>query len=243
MKAPIAGLLLLAAGVALPVAACAQTMVAKNIDFTGAPQPHADRKHPLGDGPMLMSVRKAQLGADYLEGVTQRGVHEDLFYALKELGFLDESVGPIGHAGSKVEANRITVVMTGAATPGDRYKVARVTLPAPVGTVKPEDLLSEQQVTQGGLPSPSLVDNTVARMAYVYQGHGFLDAKSSVDETAHTISYTFAVTPGEVYHMREVLFASDLNANQKAQLTKAWNLPKGAVNVPIRGRSSRRISR
>jgi outer membrane protein assembly factor BamA len=123
--------------------------------------------------------------------------------------------------------------MTGAATPGDRYKVARVTLPAPAGTVPASELESEHQVKPRGLPSPSLVENTVARMAFVFQGHGFLDAKSSVgtskDSTAHTMSYTFAVAPGEVYHLRDVLYAADLTPDQKAQLAKEWKLPPGAV--------------
>jgi len=183
--------------------------------------------------PVLESVRHAMVNVEYLEGISQQGVHENLGYALKELGFLDESVGPIAHADPKVEASRISVVMTGAATPGNRYKVARVTLPALAGTVKASDLESDHQVKAGGLPSPSLVQNTVARMAFVFQGHGFLDAKASVDSTkdsaAYTMSYSFAVVPGEVYHMRDLLFAADLSADQEAQLTQAWTLQKGAV--------------
>jgi outer membrane protein assembly factor BamA len=184
--------------------------------------------------PTLTSVRQAMVDVDYLEGITQQGVHENTAYALKELGFLDATVGPIAHSEPKVEANRIAVVMTGAATPGARYKIARVTLPTPIGTVTASELESgDQQIKLGGLPSPSLVQNTTARMAAVFQRHGFLDAKSSVDtlqdNTAHTVSYTFAVAPGEVYRMRDLLFAADLNPDQKAQLSQAWKLPKGAV--------------
>ena len=168
-----------------------------------------------------------------MEGISQTGVHENLGYALKELGFLDETVGPIAHAEPKTEPSRISVVMTGAATPGDRYKVARVTLPTPVGTVKAGELDSDQQVKPGGIPSPSLVKNTTLRMAFVFQGHGFLDAKSTVtaskDSTAHTMSYTFAVVPGEVYRMRDVLLSRGLTPDQKVQLTKAWKIPMGAV--------------
>lgn len=183
--------------------------------------------------PVLESVRHAQVDVEYLEGISQTGVHENLAYALKELGFLDATVGPISHGEPKMEASRISVAMTGAATPGSRYKVVRVTLPTPVGTVKALELESEHQVKAGGLPSPSLVQNTTLRMAFVFQGHGFLDAKSSVDATkddsAHTVSYTFAVAPGEVYRMRDVLMSRDLTPDQKAQLTKAWKLPMGAV--------------
>jgi outer membrane protein assembly factor BamA len=184
--------------------------------------------------PVLESVRHAMVNVEYLEGLSQQGVHENLGYALKELGFLDESVGPIGHGEPKLEAGKINVVMTGAATPGSRYKVARVTFPAPVGTVTANEIeTSDNQIKAGGLPSPSLVQNTTLRMAFVFQGHGFLDAKASVepikDPVAHTMSYTFAVAPGEVYHMRELLFAADLSEDQKAQLTKEWKLPKGAV--------------
>lgn len=183
--------------------------------------------------PVLESVRHAMVSADYLEGISQTGVHENLGYALKELGYLDATVGPIGHAEPRLQDKFIAVTMTGVAQTGPRYKVARVTMPTPVGTVKASDLESDQQVKVGGLPSPSLVQNTTARMAFVYQGHGFLDATSSVssmqDHVAHTMSYTFSVMPGEVYHMRDLLFAADLTADQRAQLTDAWKLPKGAV--------------
>ena len=184
--------------------------------------------------PVLRSVHDAMVNIEYLEGISQRGVQENLAYALKELGFLDADVGPVGHAPPTIEANRISVAMTGEATPNARYKVAGVILPAPQGTVTEHELqTSDQQVKAGGLPSPSLVQNTVARMAFVFQGHGFLDARSSVnasvDSTAHTVSYTFAVVPGELYRMRELQFASDLNPDQKTQLTQAWKLPKGAV--------------
>lgn len=183
--------------------------------------------------PVLLSVRQAQLGADYQEDISQRAVHDNLAYALKELGFLDEAVGPITHAEPKIESSLVSVIMTGTATPGTRYKVSRVTLPEPVGTVTAGELQSEHQVKAGGPPSPSLVSNTVARMAFVFQGHGFLDASSSVeasqDSATHTVSYTFLVTPGEVYHMRDLLFAADLSADQKAKLAQAWKLPSGTV--------------
>ncbi len=184
--------------------------------------------------PVLTSVHRSLVGAEYLEGISQHGVQENLGYALKEIGFLDESVGPIGHAEPKMDGSRVSVVMTGTATPGAKYKVARVTLPTPAGTVTSAELEGgEQQVKAGGLPSPSLVKNTVARMAFVFQGHGFLDATSTVDSTldnvAHTASYTFTVAPGEVYHFRDLVFAADLTADQRTQLTAAWKLPKGAV--------------
>ncbi len=123
--------------------------------------------------------------------------------------------------------------MTGSAVPGPRYKVARVTLPPPTGTVTAKDLQSEFQVQQGGLPSPSLVQNTVARLAFVFAGHGFLDATSDVDpvkdSAAHTMSYTFHVVPGDVYHVRDVFFGPGLNPDQKTQLLQGWKLPKGSV--------------
>jgi outer membrane protein assembly factor BamA len=194
---------------------------------------------PWESDPVLKSVQQAMVNVDYLEGISQRGVHDNLEYALKELGFLDAAVGQIAHAEPKVEANRISVVMTGTATPGARYKVGRVTLPALAGTVTAADLQSEHQVKAGGLPSPSLVKNSVDRMAFVFRGHGFLDAKATVattrDDTAHTVAYTFSVTPGEVYHLRDVLFASDLSPEQKAQFQREWKLPAGAVfeSVPV----------
>ena len=184
--------------------------------------------------PVLHSVHDAMINIEYLEGISQRSVRDNLYGALQELGFLDAIVGPVGHAPPTVEAGHISVVMTGNASPNARYKIVSVVLPAPQGTVTQHELeTSDQQIKVGGLPSPSLVQNTVARMAFVFQGHGFLDAGSSVDTSkdsgAHTTSYTFAVTPGGVYRMRDLLFATDLTSDQKAQLTKAWKLSKGAV--------------
>ncbi len=183
--------------------------------------------------PVLSSLRQGIVGAEYLEGVTQRAVGENLSYALKELGYLDETIGPIGHADPKVDPARISVTMTGTANPGARYQVARVTLPPLAGTVSAADLTSEHQVKAGGLPSPSLVTNTVGRLASVFNVHGFLDATSSVattqDNVAQTVSYTFSVIPGDIYHMRTLLFAPSVNAAQQTQLTQAWKLTKCAV--------------
>ncbi len=183
--------------------------------------------------PVLESVRHSQVDIDYIEGISQTGVRENVGYALKEIGYLDETVGPIGHGEPKLEGEHIGVVMTGSADPGSRYKVARVTIPKLAGSVTAADLESDHQVNVGGVPSPSLVENTVARMAYVYKRHGFLDAKSSVDSmqdhTAHTMSYTFSVVPGEAYHMRNLIFDPGMTADQKAQLTQVWKLPPGGV--------------
>ncbi len=48
-------------------------------------------------------MRKALVGAEYLEGITQKAVDGNISYALKELGFLDETLGPITHADPVVE--------------------------------------------------------------------------------------------------------------------------------------------
>ena len=183
--------------------------------------------------PVLMGVRKYLVGAEYLEGITAKAVDGNLSYALKELGFLDESVGPIGHAEPVVQPTRILVTMTGAAEPGARYKVASVTMPPLAGTVTAKDLESDFAVKPGGRPSPSLVENTVGGVERAFARHGFLDAKASVDSVkdsaAHTMSYTFHVVPGEVYHLRDVYFGAGLTAEQKTQITQGWKLPKGAV--------------
>jgi outer membrane protein assembly factor BamA len=183
--------------------------------------------------PVLVGVRKYLVGAEYLEDITAKAVDGNLSYALKELGFLDETVGPISHAEPVVQPGRILVSMVGSAVPGARYTVAHVALPAPVGTVTAKELESEHQVQQGGRPSPSLVENTVARLAFVFAGHGFLDAKADVDpvkdSAAHTMSYTFHVVPGEVYHLRDVFFGPGLSAEQRPQIMQAWKLPKGSV--------------
>ena len=184
--------------------------------------------------PVLRSVHDAMVNIEYLEGVSERGVHDNLAYALQELGFLDAEVGAVSHAQPAVEPNRISVVMTGEATPNPRYKVASVTFPAPQGAITQHELeTSDFQVRAGGLPSPSLVKNTVARMAFVFQNHGFLDATSSVstnkDQVAHTVSYTFAVAPGDAYRMRDLLFAPDLTPDQQSQLKAAWKLPSGVT--------------
>ena len=183
--------------------------------------------------PQLVAVRRGLVGQDYLGDVSNRAVSGNLAAALEELGYLDQTIGPVKPASPVITPSRITVSLTGTAMPGPRYTVAKVVFPALAGTVTEKDYVSDFQVKPGGPASPSLVKNTQLRMQDVFQAHGFLDAQSSVtpskDATAHTMSYTFQVMPGEVYRMRLLLFDPSLSDPRKRDLMSAWTLTRGVA--------------
>jgi outer membrane protein assembly factor BamA len=190
-----------------------------NVDFASDPQ--------------LTYVQAGISGSEYLNGITAKQVQGNVGAALEELGYLDQTVGPITLAEPKADRLRIVVDLNGTAVPGAKYTVSRVTFPEPLGTVSAKDFESEHAVKAGGPPAPSLVSNTVFGVRNAFHSHGFLDAAVAVtqqkDAGAHTIAFTFKAEPGQLYHMRSLVFAGNMTAQQQSILAQNWKLPKGAV--------------
>lgn len=185
--------------------------------------------------PGLANVRNGIGNSEFIDGITQKSVTGNLASALEELGYLDQSIGPITLANPRLSGDRRRVIvnLNGTATPGPLYKVATITFPKPIGNVTTTDFRSDFAVKPGGPPAPSLVANTTAGVRHAYERHGYLNAAVSVEtrkNTAdHTVSYTWSVAPDQLYRMRALVFPASINVQQKSILTQSWQLHPGDV--------------
>ena len=187
----------------------------------------------LGSDPSLTAVSSRVAGSDYVEGISGEALRKNLSDAYLDLGFLDETVGPISHAIPRIERDRIAVDLTGTAKLGQQYKVSRLVEPGPSGGVTANELDGAMQLRTGAIASRIELLSTVLRLQRAFTNHGFLDATITVepskDESSHMIAYTFMDVPGELYRMRKLGFGAGTTSAQQSQLTQSWKLAKGAA--------------
>jgi outer membrane protein insertion porin family len=88
----------------------------------------------------------------------------------------------------------------------------------------------------GDLASPVTLAKAVDLIATAYHKDGYNDALVAphpmIDKGAGRVSYTFTVTPGEIYHVRSVT-PVNLSAAQQADYTRGWRLRPGDVYNPV----------
>lgn len=180
----------------------------------------------------LKAIRARFVGVDYVEQTSGDALRKNLMDAFADEGFADASVTPIVHGPAQVAADAITVALTGAATPGLLYRVAKLTLPPPAPGVATDDIAKAVQLKVNEPASRILLLSTQARLTNAFERHGYLDAATTVtpvkDASAHTFSYAFMETPGEVYHLRALL-TKGMSPQQAGAAASAWKLAPGAV--------------
>lgn len=183
--------------------------------------------------PSLIDVESRFADVPYTTGTSEDALRSNLADAYLNLGYLDQQVDPITHAVPRLAPTRILVDLTGAAHPGERYKITQLELPKPLGAVTQAELDKSVALKVGEPTSAILVKSAEVRLDFVFENHGYLDAatvvESAKDSAAHTIAYKFVTTPGTVYKMRSLVFAAAMSSQQQSILTQAWKLPRGTT--------------
>ena len=168
----------------------------------------------LDSAPSLIDVQSRFAEAIYLTGVSEQALRQNLSDAYLDLGYLDQHVDPITHAAPRRGNTRVLVDLTGTAHPGEQYKVSQLTLPPPTGTVTQAELDQSTALKVGAPTSVTYVTAALAHLDFTFVNHGYLDAATTVVPTknsqAHTIAYAFHTSPGPVYTMRSLVFATAL---------------------------------
>ncbi|ADW69881.1 BamA/TamA family outer membrane protein [Granulicella tundricola] len=186
----------------------------------------------LGKDAKLATVRDRILGSPYTEGQSGEALRTNLMDTYQDLGYVNFSMGTIGHGAPVVSAERISVDLTGEAQVGALYIVGQVTAPAAEPRVDRGDLKKANQLKAGAPASRIEVMSTVARLGQVFEGHGYLDEKTSVDATkndaAHTVSYVFRTVAGESYRFH-ALKTPGLTEQQDAEVRKSFTLVPGSL--------------
>lgn len=186
----------------------------------------------LDSAPTLIDVQSRFADAPYVTSTSEDALRKNLADAYLDLGYLDQQVDQPAHAVPRIGKQQISVDLTGTAHPGQRYNVTRLDLPPAIGSITRPELDKAVALKVGQPTSVLLVKSAQARLEYVFQDHGYLDAATTVqpakDSAAHTIAYTFSTVPGEIYKMRNLVFSAPLSAQQQSILSQAWKLSKGS---------------
>ena len=186
----------------------------------------------LGSDPKLGAIRDRIVGSEYVDGASTDALKVNLVDAYHDLGYPDFTIGTLTHSPPAVTAERITVDLTGTAEPGALYTIAKVTLPKLQPRITDEELAKANQLKVGAPASRIEVLSTQRRLDVVFAGHGYLDAKTTLDFTkdtaAHTLSYVFKTVPGAEYTFRSLL-TPGLNEDQATLVRGEFKLPPGAL--------------
>ena len=178
----------------------------------------------------LTEVRDRVVGTEYTEEFSGDGLRSNLLDAYRDMGYLDAAVSSMGHGPVQIGPDEITVSLLAKADAGSIYKVAKLGIPGVVPGVSADEIAGATQLKVGDPASRVRVLSTSARLTSVYSGHGYLDAKTTIepvkDGLAHTMVYAFHEEPGEIYRMRG-LGVRGLSEQQASAARGAWKLAPG----------------
>jgi outer membrane protein assembly factor BamA len=151
-------------------------------------------------------------------------------------GYLDVATDPPAFSAPRLDeraklSKRYLVDATAIIHPGEVYRISRIDLPSPPPL--PQSELSHAADLKVGTPaSASALRVAQAEIARAGQGHGYLEARASVDTTkdiaTHTIAYTFSLRLGELYHVTSV-DTSALPLAQEQAFLRSVHVAPGAV--------------
>ena len=127
-------------------------------------------------------------------------------------------------------AKAVGVAFSATLVPGEPYKVASLDWTAtPVYSAA--DFVRDNKLRAGDVASENALLATEAHVLQAYHEHGYLDAYLEVtpaaDATAHTVAYTLAAQPGEVYRVHTVT-PLNLAPEAQAEFDRAWSMKPGA---------------
>jgi outer membrane protein assembly factor BamA len=152
-------------------------------------------------------------------------------------GELDASVTEAAAGEAQVAEGRILVPLTARiVSRGAVYTVSAVHFAGDEFTAA-DFFAAHAPIRAGDVADSELVDETAALLQDPWKANGYEDAVAEVtpalDRESHTVAYTFAVSPGPVYHVGK-LTLKGLNKRQERLVRIYWQLPEGAVYRPAR---------
>ena len=138
---------------------------------------------------------------------TTRTLHDSVTDIYQNAGYLDVSVTPPTVSAPHKDLTNYAVDLTAAIQPGNLYTVSAVTIPA-VPNVSAADLNRAANLQAGATASASALRLATAELTQACSNAGYLQADTTVatskDAAAHTIAYTFSITPGALYYFASI---------------------------------------
>ncbi|HZQ42004.1 MAG TPA: POTRA domain-containing protein [Acidobacteriaceae bacterium] len=181
-------------------------------------------------------VAAMQRIAQHLSGspFNDRAVADQILAPLHDAGYIDAQLTNVSTT-LEPATSGYTVRYAATVVPGDVFHVNTIAWqPTPIYA---EDAFAhDAKLHSGDIASQkSLLETEQAILnAYLHLGYldAFVDAHPQKDATAHTVSYSLQITPGEVYHVKSVT-PLNLSAPAQKDFDFGWLLKPGTAYDPL----------
>jgi outer membrane protein assembly factor BamA len=182
-----------------------------------------ERMHTLGE-------------EDFDAVITSFSVRENVADVYQNAGYLDVATDePVFSAPRKVtkphQQESYLVDATTTVHPGEIFRIANIVIP-PAPPVSQSEANSASGLKVGDAASALALRVASVGISKAYGDYGYRAARitqqSSLDHAAHTASYTFAVTPGDIYHLASVN-TSALTPEQQSAFSSSFHTSPGVV--------------
>ena len=176
----------------------------------------------------VAAIEQAAAGQDY-DGATQATLGVALNAVYHRQGYLSESLSGFAHGEPQVAQGKVLVPITASVMAGPQYRVGTLTL-AGGAVLSAADFAKLEQLHQGDIANEDLLRGTLARIAYAYKEHGYINAEvqapTALDQATHTVNYAIAVDPGPLFHMGRLTLVG-LSDRQRDDVMRVWPLHAG----------------
>jgi outer membrane protein assembly factor BamA len=166
-----------------------------------------------------------------------RTLDESVADIYQKAGYLDVAVTPPTASAPHKDLLNYAVDLTASVQPGELYTIRAITIP-PVLSIPSADLEAAASLHIGDAAASSALRLATAELKQACSNEGYLDATADValakDIAAHTIAYSFTITPGELYHLASI-DASALTPQQQQAFASSFHpAPNSIVNKQLR---------
>ena len=186
--------------------------------------------HLTGIAPEFASdlrARAAKVSGTLLDdGLEHRSTNDRLLLPYLDAGYItahiaDRKLTPIASS-----PDRITLDLAGTVVPGPLLRVGTLTW-AGTPELSPAAFAAAAPLKHGAPASASALAKTTDLLAAPFRKEGYADvivnATPSIDTAANTVSYTFAVIPGEQYRIRSIK-PENLTPAQQTDFDRGWRM-------------------
>lgn len=182
--------------------------------------------------PALQRAVNHAAGSPYNESPS--GLEDLLLFPLRDAGYINAQLTGISRQPAQ-SASGYTVDYTATIVPGDAFHVTAIAF-QPTSIYTQDAFTHDAALHNGDVASELALFKTEQAIvnAYLHLGYldAYVDAHPQQDASAHTVTYSLSVVPGEIYHIHTV---NTLNLSPDAQkdFDTAWLLKPGTVYDPL----------
>ena len=192
-----------------------------SVHLSGVPQ-------PLAAAMQQVSNRLSQ--ALYNEGLSGATTSEALLRPLHDAGYIHATLEDVQRSPVS-SGNDIGVNLSVRLNAGEAYQVKSIEW-QPTEIYSADDFTRDAAKKPATLPPARTLDYDEAIVIATYHAHGYIDAyvdpSPTLDEAAHTVSYSLHVVPGDQYRFKSVT-ALNLTPEAQAEFDRGWTMKPNDV--------------